>query len=181
MSFDGMKFEFESEAELPEDEFERKRIPEDTVALVQVRAEKDRELGDFRHGESQYGPWMIIPFEVAEGEYKGEWASMMTNPKTSDRRFRRLFEVVTGVDISKGGSMSYEEFKEKLLSGVFKAKLGPEKRKNKETGELEETGYTRVFEIISKEGERENPTVGAGSDTDVPGDSAEVADDDIPF
>lgn len=173
--------EFESEEELPEDEFERRRIPENTECVVAVRAEKDRELGDFRNGESQYGPWMIIPFEVVDGDYKGEWLSQMVNVKTSDRRFRKLFETVTGVDISGGGKVSFEDFKEKLLGSRFKAMCGPEVRKDKETGEKKETGYNKVFYLLERIGDHDRVNGAVETDTDVPGDDGDVADEDIPF
>ena len=178
MELNDMQFNFDPESELPADEYERKRIPPKTQAPVKVRPDRDGKLGDFRSGESQYGPWMIIPFEVAEGEYAGEWASMIVNLKPTDRRFRRVFEVVTGIDISSGGSVSFEEFKEKLVSGVFQAELGPETRKN-EAGDPEETGYTKVYRLDERVGDRE---VGdTGSDMEAPAPEPDFDDEDTPF
>jgi hypothetical protein len=179
MDLSNMDLEFESEDDLPEDEFTRKRIPENTECTVVVRAEKDKALGEFRSGESQYGPWMIIPFEVTEGEYKGEWLSQMVNIKTSDRRFRKLFQTVTGVDISAGGKVSFDQFKTDLLGGVFVAMCGPEVRKI--DGEKKETGYNKVFYLKEKVGERDVSAVAGGSDAEAPGQEDGVGDEDIPF
>lgn len=167
----------------PEDDL-YKTPPEGTVATVQVRAEKGRELGEWRSGVSKYGTWLSIPFEVIEGDYKGTYASMMVTvdrkdpddpqgkSQGPDRRFRKVFEIATGMDISEGGSVSFAEFKEKLIGGTFEAVLGPEK-KNPE--------YTRVIRLNKRVGDREGEApAGNGGDAavDVEGDPH---DDDIPF
>jgi len=145
------------ELEFETDEEIRKAVPEGTVAKVQVRALKDRETGEdlpideFKHGESQYGQWMLLPFEVVEGEFAGEWASMMLSIKTSDIKFRNVFATVTGIDVSKGGKVSFDDFKSKLVSGVFEAELGPEVRKGVETG------YTRVNRLVERVSDRDVP------------------------
>jgi hypothetical protein len=167
--FNGESLEFESEDDL------RKPVPDGTVAHIRVRADSDGTRGNFKSGESQYGPWMIIPFEVINGDHQGLWVNMMMNLKTSDFRFRKTFETVTDMDVSKGGAVSFGDFKEKLLSGVFEAELGPEKRKG------EETGYTRVNKLVRRVGE--NDATEVASDVDVPaiGINTDVDDDDIPF
>ena len=179
MNLNGMKLDFESDDQLPEPEFERKRIPPKTKAKVKIRPDKDGNYGEFRHGESQYGPWMILPFEVAEGEYEGEWASMIINLKTNDRRFRKVFEVVTGIDVSEGGSVGFDDFKAKLISGVFDAELGPETKKNSD-GEPEETGYTNVYKLEERVGERESAAA-SPSDSDAPAIEDDFDDEDTPF
>jgi hypothetical protein len=179
MALDGMKLDFESDDQLPEQEYERKRIPPKTKAQVKVRPDREGNLGDFRHGESQYGPWMIIPFEVVDGDYAGEWASMIINLKTNDRRFRKVFEVVTGIDVSEGGSVGFEDFKAKLVSGVFEAELGPETKKNSD-GEPEETGYTKVFRLDERVADRDG-AVASASDAEAPAFEDDLEDEDTPF
>lgn len=167
------------ELEFETDEEIRKAVPEGTVAKIQVRPLKDKETGqdlpidEFKHGESQYGQWMLLPFEVVEGEFSGEWASMMLSIKTSDMKFRNVFATVTGVDISKGGKMSFDDFKERLISGVFEAELGPEVRKGVETG------YTRVNRLIERVGDRDVPVTETAPAEDVEADLPDS--EDVPF
>lgn len=164
---DGDVLNFESE------ENTRKAVPQGTVAHVQVRPDRDGVLGNFRSGESAFGPWMIVPFEVVEGEFKGQWANLMLNLKPSDFKFRKTFQAVTDIDISSGGQVSFKDFKDKLLTGVFEAEIGPEVRKG------EETGYTTVTKVLKRVGDRS----AVSQDTDLPGigTSADVSEDDIPF
>jgi hypothetical protein len=178
--FEGVEFDFESEDSLPDQEYERKPVPAGTKATVRIRQEKDRDLGDFRSGESQYGPWMIIPFEVSEGEFTGEWASMIINLKTSDRKFRKVFEVVTGIDVSEGGKVSFDDFKDKLVSSTFQAELGPEKRKNA-SGDLEETGYTKVYKLEERVGDVTRATASDEVAPAAPEGEEDIDDEDVPF
>jgi hypothetical protein len=163
---DDAAIEFGSEEDL------RKPVPAGTVALVQVRPQKDAELGDFKTGESQYGPWMIVNFEVVEGEHNGEWAGTIINVKPSDRKFRAIFEAVTGIDISSGGSVSFADFKEKLITGVFEAELGPEVRKG------QPTGYTAVTKVLRRVRERDAAAVQEVASVEASDDGN---DEDIPF
>lgn len=180
MSFEGMNMEFGSEEDLPSGGYEKRRVPEGTVAGVKVRPDRDGNLGEFKSGESQYGPWMVVPFEIVDGEFAGEWCSMIMTVKPEDRRFRKIVEVVTGTDISSGGSLSFEDFRDKLIAGVFKAELGPETRKN-DAGEPEETGYTKVFKLEERVGDREDSPADSGaSDQDAPALDDE-GDEDVPF
>jgi hypothetical protein len=170
--------QFESEEEL------RKPVPPGTVAAVQIRPDKDGVLGEFKSGtHEKFGPWMSVPFEVTEGEFKGEWANLMLNVQTTDRRFRKTVEVVTGVDLSQGAKLDFEDFKQALVNGVFEAELGPEKRRNRDTGDLEETGYTKVFRINRKIAERDQAASSNSTDQAVPavGEKSEGNDEDIPF
>lgn len=162
--------DFEAETDV------RKRPPAGTIAMVRIRPDRDGNLGQFKSGKhEEYGPWMSIPFEVTEGEYKGEWAGMMLNLKTTDVRFRRTFEIVTGIDVKDGAKVSSDEFTAKLVSGVFEAEIGPEKRRG------EETGYTQCYKLLRRVGERDT-AASAASDGDVPaiGESDEH-DEDVPF
>ena len=162
-------FDFENESEVDV----RKRPPAGTVAHVQIRPDRDGNLGDFKRGShEEFGPWMSIPFEVTEGEYKGEWASMMLNLKTTDVRFRRTFEITTGVDVSQGAQVSFNDFTDKLVSGIFEAEIGPEKRRG------EETGYTQCYKLLRRVGERDGQV--SASDGDVPAIGASD-DEDVPF
>lgn len=168
--FDNETISFVSDEEL------RKPVPAGTVALVQVRPDKDGTLGEFKSGDSGYGPWMLVPFEVVEGEHKGEWASVMLNIKPTDRRFRAIFEAVTGIDISSGANVSFADFKSKLVSGIFEAELGPEKRKGVESG------YTAVLRVIRRVRDRdaqaaETPAAAAPAIPAASNDDSE----DIPF
>mgnify|MGYP003554492425 CR=1 FL=1 len=172
------ELEFETDDEI------RKAIPKGTVAKVQIRQNRDPDtkedlpLGDFKSGESQYGKWMVIPFVVTEGEYRGEWASIMLSIKTSDPKFRSVFQLVTGVDVSQGGKVSFADFKEKLITGIFEAELGPEEKKG------EPTGYTRVNRLIERVGERDadsSPSDHSEAPAEV--DEPDMPDDseDVPF
>lgn len=164
--------EFVSEDEL------RKPIPQGTVARVQIRADREGVLGDFKTGESKFGPWVLLPFEVTEGEHRGSWASMMLSVSGKDRKFRRVFQNVTGVDLSEGGSVSFSDFTEKLVTGVFEAKLGPEKRQGAETG------YTTVVELGERVGERQGgEDAGTGGRIETTAEPVGVggSDEDIPF
>lgn len=169
--FDQETIEFASDDEL------REPIPEKTVARIQVRPSKDGELGAFPSGESKFGPWVMVPFEVVEGDHRGEWASMMLSVKGTDRRFRAVVKLVTGLDLTQGGvTLSFADFRERLVSGVFEAELGPERRKG------EETGFNAVTRLIARVGDRPRP---AQADS-LPVQSTSVApsdgsDDDIPF
>ncbi|MEA2276823.1 MAG: hypothetical protein QOC78_1783 [Solirubrobacteraceae bacterium] len=157
----------------------RKPLPAGTVALVQVRADRDGVLGEFKGGDNGYGPWMLVPFEVVEGEHRGEWGSMMLNVSGKDRRFRAVFEAVTGIDLSTGANVSFADFKQKLLDGVFEAELGPEKRKGVETG------FTAVFRLTRKVRERDaQATASPAALPDAPAIRATSGGDDgedIPF
>lgn len=176
---DSMEISFEPEEEL------YKAPPEGTVAKVQVRAMKGEALGEgWRSGVSKYGTWLSIPFEVVEGPYKGTWASLMVTVdrkdpddpegkgKGPDRKFRKVFEIATGMDISQGGSVGFAEFKEKLIGGVFEAVLGPEK-KNPE--------YTRVVRINKRVGDREDGATVGGGDPAPQQVEDDPHDEDIPF
>lgn len=169
--FEDEVLDFEADSEI------RKQPPAGTIAMVQVRPDRDGNLGDFKNGRSEYGPWMLLPFEVTEGEYKGQWASMMISVKTTDPRFRSTFEVATGIDIKDGAQVSFSDFKDKLISGVFEAEIGPERRKGQETG----SGYTQCFKLIRRVGDRDAAGA-AASDNEVPviGESDEH-DEDVPF
>lgn len=170
--FDNETITFISDEEL------RRPVPAGTVALIQVRADRDGALGNFKTGESGFGPWMLVPFEVVEGEHRGEWASMMLNLSGTDRRFRAVFETVTGIDISSGANVSFAEFKTQLIDGVFEAEVGPERRKGVETG------YTSVFRLRRKVRTRAEHTGTPGLDAPAPAAPAETGagtDEDIPF
>ena len=171
--FDNETISFVSDEEL------RKPVPAGTVALVQVRADRDGVLGNFKSGDNGYGPWMLVPFEVVEGEHRGEWGSMMLNVSGKDRRFRAVFETVTGIDLSTGASVSFAEFKQKLLDGVFEAELGPERRKGVETG------FTAVFRLTRKVRQRDaQATASTQAVADAPAivaGSGPEDGEDIPF
>lgn len=161
----------------------RKPLPPGTVANVAVRANKDGEY-EFKSGESQYGKWLAIPLEVVDGEHKGEWASMMVNVDPRNRRFRQLVGIVTGLDLSAGGvKLDWESFKEKLITGVFEAQLGPEERKNRQTGEREQTGFTACFKFVRRVGDRDPFGQQAAAAVPAIGEEepAPIADDDLPF
>lgn len=162
------------EIDFPTEDEVRKRPPAGTTALVQVRPNKEGQLELKTGKHEKFGPWMSIPFEVIEGEYRGEWANMMLNLKPDDMRFRRTFEVVTGIDVTQGAKVEFTDFKNKLLGGVFEAEIGPEKKQG------EETGYTKCFKLTRVVGTRDDAE--AGADTSVPeiGNTA-PADEDIPF
>ncbi len=172
-------FENETIAFVSDDEL-RKPVPAGTTALVQVRSDKDGTLGDFKSGDSGFGPWMLVPFEVVEGEHRGEWASVMLNIKPTDRRFRAIFEAVTGIDLSAGANVTFSDFKKALVEGVFEAELGPEKRKGVETG------YTGVYRILSRVRDRDagaGPVAVAAPVHDAPAIQAAPSgsEEDIPF
>jgi hypothetical protein len=174
--------QFPSDEDLPERE--HKVPPAGTKAVAQVRPSKEGVLGDFRTGESGFGPWMIVDFEVIEGEYAGTWAGTIISVDPTDRRFRAIFTAATGVDISAGGNVTFKDFKEKLISGVFEVEIGPEKRKNKGTGQYEETGYTAVTKILSRLRDRDPEELAAGAagdEEEAIAASAPAGDDDIPF
>lgn len=152
--------------------------PDGTIARVRIRPDQDGQLGNFKSGKSDYGPWILLPFEVVDGQHRGDWASIVLSVKPEDRRFRAVFSVVTGVNVSQGATVTFAEFKDKLVSGVFQAELGPEKRKN------EPTGYTAVKRLIERVGERDELSSDAGSaPAPIPVETggAAVGDDDIPF
>jgi hypothetical protein len=166
-------FAFSPDTELEDEMY--KKPPAGTVAMVQVRADKDGTLGNFRRGNhAEYGPWMSIQLEVAEGEYKGTWCSMMLNLSEKDRKFRKTFEVITGVDVSGGARVSEEEFLAKLVSGIFEAEIGPEVKKG------EETGYTRCFKLVRRVRDRDAAAAADTSDTNVPA-IGEDHEEDLPF
>jgi hypothetical protein len=200
--FEDMDFDFKSDEEI------RTRPPAGTIAKVRVRPSKDGVLGDFKSGRSEYGPWMIVNFEVVGGDFHGEWASTILNLKPDDRRFRATFQAITGVDISGGGNVSFADFKDRLISGVFEAEIGPEKRKVKSAddqqylkavengaakdglnvGDLYETGFTSVQKILSRVGERDEYSAGdqpTPSITQTPAaaeaPAADIAEEDVPF
>jgi hypothetical protein len=171
---------FEDIEFVPEEEI-NDRPPEGTTAIVKVRPERDGVLGEFRTGESKYGKWMLVPFEVTAGEYSGSWASLMLSVDGKDRRFRAVFQAVTGADITQGASVSFADFRDKLITGLFEAKLGPEKRKG------EETGFTSVIRLERRVGERDDEFAGEAVTAVDPIDASTVSastgtsDEDIPF
>jgi hypothetical protein len=156
----------------------RQAVPAGTVALAQIRPNKDGELV-IRDGVSEFGPWLGCNFEVIEGEHKGEWASLMLTVKPTDRKFRAVFVAVTGEDISGGKDVSFNDFKNQMLSGVFEVELGPEKKR----GEL--TGYTSVLKVVRRVRDRDGAatatTATAAAPTIESAPVSAVADDDIPF
>jgi len=173
------KLEFPSDDDLPEPE--RRIPPAGTIAVGQIRPDKDGVLGDFKSGDSGYGPWIILNFEITGGDYAGTWAGTILSVDPKDRRFRAVFTAVTGVDISAGGNVTFAEFKEKLIKGIFELEVGPDKRKNKETGQYEETGYTAVTKVLKRVGDRDD-----SAEATAPADEALVSpqsegDEDIPF
>lgn len=170
-------FENETITFVSEDEL-RQPVPPGTIVHAQVRRDRDGELGNFKSGDSGFGPWMLVPFEVIDGPFRGTWASLMLNIKGSDRRFRAVFEAVTGVDLSAGASVSFADFKHALLDNTFEVEMGPEKRKG------EATGFTAVHRVLRGIGSRVEPqatlaptlaieqapraTSRSGSDEDIP-------------
>ena len=163
---------FPSSEDLPEQE--RRVPPEGTPALVQVRPDRDGNLGEFKSGDSGYGPWIAIPFEVIEGEWAGTWAGLMLSVDPTDRRFRAVFSAVMGVDISSGGEFTFSDFKKRIVSGVFQAEIGPEKKRG------EPTGYTRVSKLLERVRDRE-VTVSSASEEEAPVVTPDGDDEDIPF
>jgi len=169
--FDNETISFVSDEEL------RRPLPAGTTALVQVRPDRDGTLGNFKSGDNGYGPWMLVPFEVVEGAHRGEWGSMMLNLTGTDRRFRAVFETVTGIDISSGANVSFADFKTKLIDGVFEAELGPERRKGVETG------FTAVLRLTRRVRDRAAAATASGPD-EVPAVVTErdaATEEDIPF
>lgn len=196
---------FDETLTFPSSEEMRRPIEDGTIANVAIRKNKDGERV-VQTGESQYGPYFILSCEVVDGEHKGDWASSFVNVKPTDRKFRSIFEVVTGTDLSAGGEASWPQFEEKLLSGIFSAELGPERKKRREgddqnylralesgktgeaeVGELYTTGYTTIRKLIERSGEfaggerseadKVPATVGPADD----GDYGSPADEDLPF
>jgi hypothetical protein len=159
---------------VPEDELpKREALPAGTVALIAIRANREgvRELND---GVSEYGPWLSCPFEVIEGEHKGDWAGLMLTIKPDNYKFRAVFTAVTGVDIAGGKDVSFTKFKEQMLGGVFEAELGPGKKK----GEL--TGFTEVTKILRRVRDFDGVSEeSAAAPTIEP--AAAASDEDIPF
>lgn len=173
MSFD---IEFQSEEEL------KKPIAEGTKAVVKLRPQYDREtggnlpLGELRTGKSKKGdPYIIVPVEVVGGEHNGEWAGTTLFVRQDDRRFRKAFEVITGIDISAGGKVNFSEFTEKLKTGLFEVELGPERPRN----EGDAPKYTEVKKWFARVGERDDETE-PDQPTSVE-DEFDDGGDDIPF
>jgi hypothetical protein len=127
-----------------------KHPPVGTVARIQIRTDRDGNPEELARGSHEdFGPWLSIPFEVGEGEYKGESASMMLNLNVMDVRFRHTFEIATGIDPSQGAQVAFSDFTDKLVSGIFEAEIGPEKRRGKETG------CTSCYKLLRHLGERD--------------------------
>jgi len=166
--------EFKSDDEL--------RKPLSGTYKVQLRPQKDKDtgdmlpLGELRQGTSKNNvPWILLPFEVVGGENDGEWASTMLWVRPDDKKFRKVFEAITGIDVSSGGNVSFDQFITALKEGVFEAELGPDMRNG------EETGYTEVKRINGRVGDREESS-SVSTDTEAPADGASDGDeDDIPF
>jgi len=164
------ELEFKSDKELG-------KVPENTEAVIQVRAEKNRALGDFRTGEGAYGPWISIPFEIVEGQYKGTYASLMMTVDPNDRRFRKVFELATGIDVSEGHKATMSDFVDGIVNGRFKGVLSPDKN---------DPRYTRVVRLIERVADdRVDSPSGSGNGATDGGEvlSAEddVHEDDVPF
>jgi hypothetical protein len=179
-------FEFDAEDEL------NKPLEAGTVANVRLRQRKDKDsgemlpLGDLQTGETKKDgtPYVILLFEVADGEHSGHWASMILFARPSEWRFRKVYEVVTGVDLKSGGKFDYNDFVDKLKTGIFSAELGPQKPRNPE----EPPQYTDVKKIIERVGERDMEAEAAqrqeDSKTNDLKDEVELddtSDEDIPF
>jgi len=171
---------FEEGIEFKSDDELRKPIA--GTEKVQLRQRKDREtgdllpLGDLNTGQTKKGvKWVQLGFEVVGGENDGEWASMMLFVRPDEKKFRKVFEVITGEDVSSGGKVGWEEFVNRLKTGVFEAELTPDVRDG------EETGYTAVQRLNTRVGERDDAAGGSAessgsSDADAPG-----GEEDIPF
>lgn len=172
LGFTEETLDFPSEDELDQG------IPKGTVALVRVRNERPEDTTPpIKTGESQYGKWMRVTFEVLEGEHSGRWATLFINLNPTRRDFRETFETVTGRDISSGGTVSFKEFVDQLRDSTFEAELGPEMRKD-EAGELRPTGFSRVVKLQRKADASEvsSPANEWGS-----GSSGDASEDDLPF
>jgi hypothetical protein len=175
MSFD---IEFQSEEEL------KKPLPEGTIAKVKLRPQYDRDaggmlpLGELRTGKSKKGdPFVIIPVEVVDGEHAGEWAGTTLFIRQDDRRFRKAFEVITGIDVTDGGKVNFDDFTEKLKTGIFEVELGPERPRK---GSDEPPKYTEIKKWFGRAGERDDLEAAA------PAGATSVEDEfpggeDIPF
>ncbi len=168
--------EFQSEDEL------RKPIPAGTVANIKLRRNYDREteqllpLGELKTGKTRNDdtPYVVIPVEVVEGEHAGEWASTTLFVRQDDWRFRKAFEVITGVDIKAGGKVDFSDFVEKLKSGIFEVELGPERQKK---GDDTPPKYTEVKKWIRRVAERDDLDESVEAEVEGAGDDPE----DIPF
>jgi hypothetical protein len=181
--------EFESD-----DQVKSTPIPDGTTAPLKLR--KDRETGTFfksdgspviNSGAQRKDPnkhWLSIPFEVAGGEHKGRWASMMLTVDSKDFQFRNTVKVVTGLDLGEPGQkLEFEKFFEALQTGVFDGKLGPEKKRD-ESGDLQETGFSKCFKLVERVGDRVEDEAPADEDAPMiglPDLDAAGGDDDIPF
>lgn len=186
--FDEIVFEADDEV--------RSSVPDGTTAVLKLR--RDKETGTFDTSEGEWivrskpyqrGPnqgkhWMSIPFEVAEGPFKGRWASLMLTIDSKDFQFRSAVKAIMGLDLSEPGvKLELPAFRAALEAGLFEGKLGPEKKRN-EAGELEETGYTKCFKLLKKVGERGPDEVAASESAsiEIPSiDDMAGGDDDIPF
>lgn len=178
--------EFQSEEEL------KKPVPAGTTANVKLRPQYDKEiggtlpLGELRSGKTRNDgtPYISIPVEVVGGDFDGEWASTTLFVRQDDRRFRKAFEVITGIDVSQGGNVNFGEFVEKLKTGIFEVELGPERPRK---GSDEPSKYTEIKKWLARVGERDDlgeqvPAAAADEDLSSPfADSDAGGEDDIPF
>lgn len=154
--------------EFPADDQLRQPVEEGTIVNARARRNEEGEV-DIRQGKSDYGPWISIPMVVVGGEHDGRYASHIVTVNPSSPKFREMFEVITGIDVSKGAKIDKDQFKVALTEGTFELEVGPSKKN---------PSYTEVKRFVRKV---DGVAAPASPATEAAPAASTTDDDDIPF
>lgn len=165
---------FPSEISIPSEEERFQPIPAGTVVTVRLgQRYVDGELmpiGDLHSGETKNGdPYFVVPLVVDDGEYAGRRLSVFVNWSNSPRNqnyLATMYQTVTGIDLSKGGSLSYEEMVEGFKTGLFEVEVKLQ-RNNPQ--------YNDVSRIVRRVGDNDAPAPATEAEIEAPDEG------DVPF
>lgn len=171
---------------------------EPTEAVVKVRRDENGNhqisVGDYKSEKKKGKKWIRIPFVVVGGPFNNRWATLFLDLDGKDSKFRKAFQVVTGIDMETmkaGTKMGLDDFKAKLAEGAFRAVIEQETKWDPQAKERVPTDFTAVARLLERVDESELPASSSSSSADddedifgVGGSSAEAEaseDDDMPF
>lgn len=170
---------------------------EPTEAVVKVRRDENGNhqisVGDYKSEKKKGKKWIRIPFVVVGGPFNNRWATLFLDLDGKDSKFRKAFQVVTGIDMETmkaGTKMGLEDFKAKLSDGAFSAIIERETKWDPVAKERVPTDFTAVARLVARIDEGDIPAASASTadDEDIfgvgsgAGDEPETeSDDDMPF
>lgn len=168
--------DFPTEFEIPSEDERYKPIPEGNIVTVKLAQRFEdkvpQPLGDFYRGsDKNNNPFMIVPFEVEGGDYGGRKLSLfvsLTNTDKNKNFLAKLYETITGEDLSQGGRINLDQMVDSLKSGLFEVEVKLQ---------YNNPEYNDIKRLVARVGDAEHKDMNVPIDVD----DAPVDDGDVPF